>query len=37
MKFMNFKTDFFCSMREFAIYDNNDYLLQFGQVIASNE
>ena len=26
--------DFFYGMREFAIYDNNGYLLQFGQEIA---
>ncbi|MFZ1684200.1 MAG: VOC family protein [Candidatus Zixiibacteriota bacterium] len=26
--------DFFYNMREFAIYDNNGYLLQFGQEIA---
>jgi hypothetical protein len=26
--------DFFYGMREFAIYDNNGYLLQFGQPIS---
>ena len=26
--------DFFYGMREFAVYDNNGYLLQFGQEIA---
>ena len=28
--------DFFYGMREFAIYDNNGYLLQFGQEIEAN-
>jgi len=27
--------NFFYGMREFAVYDNNGYLLQFGQEIAS--
>ena len=27
--------DFFYGMREFAVYDNNGYLLQFGQQIES--
>jgi uncharacterized glyoxalase superfamily protein PhnB len=29
--------NFFYGMREFAIYDNNGYLLQFGQEVAVNE
>ena len=29
--------NFFYGMREFAVYDNNGYLLQFGQEIAKNE
>lgn len=29
--------DFFYGMREFAIYDNNGYLLQFGQEVAGQE
>ena len=29
--------DFDYGMREFAIYDNNGYLLQFGQEISGNE
>ena len=29
--------DFFYGMREFAIYDNNGYLLQFGQEIEANQ
>ncbi len=28
--------NFYYGMREFAIYDNNHYLLQFGQAIGSN-
>lgn len=28
--------DFYYGMREFAVYDNNGYLLQFGQVIDGN-
>lgn len=27
--------DFYYGMREFAVYDNNGYLLQFGQEIAA--
>lgn len=29
--------DFFYGMREFAVYDNNGYLLQFGQEITESE
>lgn len=29
--------DFYYGMREFAVYDNNGYLLQFGQEIAEQE
>ena len=29
--------DFFYGMREFAVYDNNGYLLQFGQEITEPE
>jgi uncharacterized glyoxalase superfamily protein PhnB len=29
--------NFFYGMREFAIYDNNGYLLQFGRQVAVNE